>query len=209
MSGYSDRIAHAFAFAAKHIGAYAPDTGTAAFLAHPASVAVILTRYGCDQVTVVAGILHHVLEAAPYRARLELEPRIHDKFGHAVLSVARAALEPRFDMHGQERQWQEAHDEYLMLLASTDPRAVDICVADELHRCGTSLATVRRLGCEYVADSTHATAAQAVWWYRSLLEVLTRRPDWSRPAMLEELRGLSVELARHLMEGGDQQEGDR
>ena len=47
MHGYSDRINHAFAFAAKYYNALAPVAAGMDFLAHPANVAVILTRYGC------------------------------------------------------------------------------------------------------------------------------------------------------------------
>ena len=63
--GYSDRVHHAFAFAAKHYVPRAPASGGADFIAHPGNLAVILSRYGADQPTVVAGILHVVLEEAP------------------------------------------------------------------------------------------------------------------------------------------------
>ena len=62
MLGYSDRINHAFAFAAKYHGAMAPPGAGMDYVAHPANVAIILARYGCEQATIVAGILHHVLE---------------------------------------------------------------------------------------------------------------------------------------------------
>jgi hypothetical protein len=41
MHGYSDRIHHAFAFAAKHYVPRAPATGSADFIAHPGNLAVI------------------------------------------------------------------------------------------------------------------------------------------------------------------------
>ena len=65
MHGYSDRINHAFAFAAKYHAPRAPSEGAMTFVAHPANVAVILARHGADELTIVAGILHHVLEATP------------------------------------------------------------------------------------------------------------------------------------------------
>ena len=73
MHGYSDRINHAFAFAAKYYGAAAPVGVGMDYLAHPANVAVILARYGCEQVTIVGGILHHVLEEANPDHRPTLE----------------------------------------------------------------------------------------------------------------------------------------
>src|ERR1051325_6248522 len=59
MNGYSDRINHAFAFAAKYYGAVAPAGAGMDYLAHPANVAVILAREDCDHITIVFGILHH------------------------------------------------------------------------------------------------------------------------------------------------------
>ena len=76
MHGYSDRINHAFAFAAKYYGAAAPAGAGMDYLAHPANVAIILARYGCEQVTIVGGILHHVLEETAPERRPTLERKI-------------------------------------------------------------------------------------------------------------------------------------
>ena len=62
ITGYSDRINHAFAFAAKHHDRQVRKGTRLPYLTHPANVAVILTRYGRDEHTVVAGILHDVIE---------------------------------------------------------------------------------------------------------------------------------------------------
>src|SRR6476659_3558519 len=62
MRGYSDRINHALAFAAKHHDRQVRRGTRLPYLTHPANVAVILTRYGQDEMTVVSGILHDVIE---------------------------------------------------------------------------------------------------------------------------------------------------
>ena len=62
MHGYSDRINHAFAYAAKHHDRQVRKGTRLPYLTHPANVAVILTRYGQDEETVLAGILHDVIE---------------------------------------------------------------------------------------------------------------------------------------------------
>lgn len=198
MHGYSDRINHAFAFAAKYYGAVAPVGAGMDYLAHPANVAIILARYGCEQVTVVAGILHHVLEEAVPDRRPVLERKISDKFGPVVLAVALDALEPKYDRRGAERSWQACKQEYLSQLAAAEPRALDVCVADELHACGSTITALRRLGVEYLRALSRAGSAQTIWWYRSMLEVLDARADWPRREMLSELRLLSTDLVRGL-----------
>src|SRR5918912_3757558 len=121
MHGYSDRINHAFAFAAKYYGAVAPAGSGMDYLAHPANVAVILARYGCEQVTIVAGILHHVLEESPPDRWPVLEQKIAEKFGPVALAVAKDALEPKFNRRGIERAWQARKQEYLSQLAIAEP----------------------------------------------------------------------------------------
>jgi (p)ppGpp synthase/HD superfamily hydrolase len=198
MHGYSDRIHHAFAFAAKHYVPRAPATGSADFIAHPGNLAVILSRYSADQPTVVAGILHLVLEETRPERRLIMEQSIGIKFGSVVLAVARDAAETRFDARGFELPWRAVKNDYLAHLGVAEPRAVDICVADEIHSAGLTLTALRRLGAEYVRTVSSASSEQTIWWYRSLLELLEDRPDWHRPEMLEELRVLSTDVVRAL-----------
>ena len=203
MLGYSDRINHAFAFAAKYHGAMAPPGAGMDYVAHPANVAVILARYGCEQATIVAGILHHVLEETASEQRAVLEQKIADKFGPVVLAIARDAVEPKLDRRGAERSWQSCKQEYLTLLAMAEPRALDIIVADELHACGSTITALRRLGLEYLRTVSRAGSDQTIWWYRSMLEILESRSEWPRREMLSELRVLSTDLVRSLRSSED------
>ena len=203
MLGYSDRINHAFAFAAKYHGAMAPPGAGMDYVAHPANVAVILARYGCEQATIVAGILHHVLEETTAEHRAVLEQKISDKFGPVVLAIARDAVEPKLDRRGAERSWQSCKQEYLTLLAMAEPRALDIIVADELHACGSTITALRRLGLEYLRTVSRAGSDQTIWWYRSMLEILDSRSEWLRREMLSELRVLSTDLVRSLRSSED------
>jgi (p)ppGpp synthase/HD superfamily hydrolase len=198
MHGYSDRIHHAFAFAAKHYVPRAPATGGADFIAHPGNLAVILSRYSADQPTVVAGVLHLVLEETLPEHRAAMEHSIGTKFGSVVLAIARDAVESRFDARGSELPWRAIKHGYLAHLGVAEPRAVDICVADEIHSAGLTLTALRRLGAEYVRTVSSASSEQTIWWYRSLLELLEERADWQRHEMLEELRVLSTDVVRAL-----------
>lgn len=199
MTGYSDRINHAFAFAAKHYGSTAPGDVGMNYLAHPSNVAVILAGYSADEETIVAGILHHVLLAASSDQRAGLERKIRAKFGPVVLGIAlAAACHPAAN---GVTPWREAREQRLAHLAAAERRVLDICVADEIHRCGTAITALRRLGAEYARGAAGATSEQAIWWCRSLLETLDARADWPRREMLAELRQLSTELVKGLRDG--------
>src|SRR4051794_40343470 len=198
MHGYSDRINHALAFTAKHYGSLAPSSVAMSYLASPADVAVILARYACEQPTITAGILHFVLEEALPARREVLEGKIADKFGPVVLAVAQDACELRFDGRGVERPWRARKNDFLAHLAVAEPRALDIIAADEIHRIGTTMAALRRLGVEYLRTVSQAGSEQTIWWYRSLLEILTSRTDWPQREMMSELRLMSADLVRSL-----------
>jgi hypothetical protein len=129
-----------------------------------------------------------------------LERKIGDKFGPVALAVAKDALEPKFDRRGNERPWQAQKQEYLTQLGIAEPRALDICVADEIHACGSTVTALRRLGVEYLRTVSRASSEQTIWWYRSMLEIVASRPDWPQRDMLTELRLMSADLVRSLRE---------
>lgn len=199
MSGYSDDINHAFAFAMKYRAPYAPAEGAMTYLAHPANVAVILARHGADEVTIVAGILHHVLEITPRQFHHAVCLKIEDKFGVSVLALARAAFEPPEDERSNPMPWIHRKRALLNQLLAMPPRAIDICCADEIHQCGTSLAIVERLGGEYLALNNLPATVAELCCYDDILAALERRTDWHTRAMRNELHALRTRLETALI----------
>ena len=201
MPAYSDRIAHAFAFAAKYAPGARVRGGGMAELAQAANLAVILSRYECDEPTIVAGVLHLVLRDTEGEERVALERKVREKFGPVVLAILEDVLAPPSGDLNRERAWEACRREYLARLATAEPRALDICAATEIHRCGSALADVRRLGAEYFSTETAAGPRQALWWFRALAEALTVHDDWPRREMLLELGQLARELETELALG--------
>lgn len=188
--GYSDRIAHALSFAAKHGTPRAGPGAGVPYLTHPANVAVILARYGCDETTIVAGVLAVLLGDTVPPRRAALEAKIGPKFGERVLHIALAATEPRWDPRGKERSWEAYKLELLSQLSEADVRTLEISAASEIHLCGVLLTDVRRLGPEYLAGYAPGGAPAVHRWLQSLIEVLARHPVGPRAPMLAELRDL-------------------
>lgn len=125
MNGYSDVINHALAFAAKHHDRQVRKGTKLPYLTHPANVALILTRYGQDDDTVVAGILHDVIEDSVREGytRDMLEQRIGDKFGPRVLETVLAVTYRRHDDDGVELSGDDRKDDYLERLSRASSRA--------------------------------------------------------------------------------------
>lgn len=146
ITGYSDRINHALAFAAKHHDQQVRKGTRLPYLTHPANVAIILTRYGRDDETVVSGVLHDVIEDCVRESytRAMLVQRIGDKFGHDVLDTVLSVTLRRVDDDGVELSHDDRHDDYIERLAGASDRARWVCAADKLHNASSILADLRR-----------------------------------------------------------------
>lgn len=144
--GYSDSINHALAFAAKHHDRQVRKGTKPPYLTHPANVALILARYDQDEETIVAGILHDVIEDCVVEglSREALEERIGSKFGKAVLDAVLSVTYRKYDDDGVELSSEERKEDYLARLANANSRALWVCAADKIHTASSILADLRR-----------------------------------------------------------------
>ncbi len=195
--GYSDRINHALAFAAKHHDQQVRRGVRLPYLTHPPNVAIILTRYGQKDDTVVAGILLNVVRDYVndgHSAEL-IGQRIGDKFGSAVLEMLLSAVPQRSDASGVERSLAERRQDSLVRIAEISDAARWVIAADALHECASLMADVRRTIERSVVWARRPEGA-GVTWYRDLLGEL-HSTGFSAP-IVGELEGViaALEAAR-------------
>jgi (p)ppGpp synthase/HD superfamily hydrolase len=194
-TGYSDAINHALAFAAKHHDRQVRKGTKLPYLTHPANVAIILTRYGCDNETVVAGILHDVVEDCVRDGftREMLEQRIGEKFGGRVLDAVLDITYRKNDDDGVELSGDERKADYLMRLATASEAARWVCAADKIHNASSIVADLRRtIAPETVWGRFGGGKSGTVRWYRQVYERL-REVGFEAPIM-RELDQVSNEL---------------
>lgn len=175
VTGYSDRINHALAFAAKHHDQQVRKGTRLPYLTHPANVAIILTRYGCDETTVVAGILHDVVEDCVTKdyTRDMLEQRIASKFGDDVLDTVLAVTHRNHDDEGTEFSPEERKADYLERLANAPERARWVCAADKLHNANSILSDLNRTEWpENVWARFKVGKEGTIRWYRNVYDRL-------------------------------------
>jgi len=207
ITGYSDRINHALAFAAKHHDQQVRKGTRLPYLTHPANVAIILTRYERDDQTVVAGILHDVIEDCVREAytRLMLEQRIGDKFGCDVLDTVLAVTQRRLDDDGVELSYDERRDDYLERLSLAGDAARWVCAADALHNAATLLADLRRtIDPDTVWRRFTANREDTARWYRRILDRL--RSVGFQGDILRELDHVVVALEAWARDEGTREE---
>jgi (p)ppGpp synthase/HD superfamily hydrolase len=175
VTGYSDRINHALAYAAKHHDRQVRKGTRLPYLTHPANVAIILTRYQRDETSVVAGILQDVVEDCvrdAYTAEM-LEQRIGDKFGQDVLATVLAVTTRRLGDDGTELAHDERRDDYLERLADAPESARWVCAADKLHKTCSILSDLRRtIEPDSVWNRFTGGRDSKVRWYRRVYERL-------------------------------------
>src|SRR5512138_1530259 len=207
ITGYSDRINHALAFAAKHHDQQVRKGTRLPYLTHPANVAIILTRYERDDQTVVAGILHDVIEDCVREAytRQMLEQRIGDKFGGDVLDTVLAVTQRRLDDDGVELSYDERRDDYLERLSLAGDAARWVCAADALHNAATLLADLRRtIDPDTVWRRFTANREDTARWYRRILDRL--RSVEFQGDILRELEHVVVALEAWARDEGTREE---
>ena len=201
ITGYSDRTNHALAFAAKHHDQQVRKGTRLPYLTHPANVALILTRYGLDEETVVAGILHDVIEDCVRDGftREMLESRIADKFGDDVLRTVLAVTQRKYDDDGVELSSEERKDDYLERLSAADERALWVCAADKVHNGGSLLADLKRTDYpETVWTRFNVGREGTIRWYRRVHDRLTQL-GFDAPIM-RELDDVATALERWMPE---------
>jgi (p)ppGpp synthase/HD superfamily hydrolase len=195
VTGYSDVINHAFAFAAKHHDRQVRKGTKLPYLTQPANVAVILARYGRDNDTVVAGILHDVIEdcVRDGYTRDMLEQRIGDKFGGKVLDTVLAVTYRRHDDDGIELSNEERKSDYLERLSAASEEARWICAADKIHNASSIISDLgRTVDTATIWSRFGAGRAGTARWYRQVYERL-RELGFNAPIMAE-LDTVSSEL---------------
>ncbi|PYP53088.1 MAG: phosphohydrolase [Gemmatimonadetes bacterium] len=197
VTGYSDVINHAFAFAAKHHDRQVRKGTKLPYLTHPANVAVILTRYDRDSDTIVAGILHDVVEdcVRDGYTRDMLEQRIGDKFGEKVLDTVLAVTYRRHDDEGIELSGEDRKADYLERLADASEEARWVCAADKIHNTSSIISDLlRTVDPETVWARFSVGRFGTARWYRQVYERL-REVGFDAPIMAE-LDNVSNELLK-------------
>lgn len=97
------------------------------YAVHPAHIALILTRWGADEATVAAGLLHDVVEDCEDwdRARMERE------FGPRVAAIVAELTEDK------TRPWAERKANGVEGVPQLSNEAVQVKAADALHNLST------------------------------------------------------------------------
>lgn len=126
-----DMVLKAYEFAKKSHEGQFRQSGEPYFV-HPCAVSLILLEYGFDYETVMAGLLHDVVEDTPATA-----DELKKEFGATVLSLVEGVTKLN-KIEFKSREEEQAENLRKMLFAMTDDiRVVIVKLADRLHNMRT------------------------------------------------------------------------
>lgn len=165
------------------------------YIMHPFGVAMIVAENGGDEDTVIAALLHDVLEDASDVYSAEEMER---DFGPEVVQIVRDVSEVK-EKNGVRRQWKERKDAYLAHLEEIeDIRPLMVATADKMQNLQGILNDYGELG-EVFWERFNAGKEQEVWYYRAVTDLLEKKEGVAR-AMRVALRTEMDSLERMLEE---------
>ena len=181
---YSSRVDLALCFAAeKHASGLRKGTSTP-YIVHPVHVAWLLAAYGLNEDTVIAGLLHDVLEDTECTAA-EIEAR----FGAAVSAVVLSCSEL-----DKGRPWEERKRDMVTRMRSMTPAARAVECADKAHNLHTMADALEGGEAKLWERFKRGPEAQ-VAYHRA---ALAARADGFDHPILHELRGALARVERLL-----------
>ncbi|HEV8306786.1 MAG TPA: HD domain-containing protein [Methylomirabilota bacterium] len=157
------------------------------YIVHPVTVALILSRYTDDEDTIIAGLLHDVLEDTALSAET-----IEREFGAKVLGTVKDVTEP--DLPGLS--WDTRKARYLRNLERAPRGSLLVATADKIANLISMIAAHAWQG-DSLWERFHAPPAQKLAFYRQVHDMV--RAAWPACPMLHEFRNRLEEAERKLL----------
>ncbi|MGG0788091.1 HD domain-containing protein [Peribacillus simplex] len=139
------------------------------YITHPYTVGILLLGVNCSEDTIIAGILHDVIEDTNIVSK-----EISEVFGENVMRLIEGCSEPY-----KEKPWEERKKHTLNYLKRDAPLEVcQIICADKLHNILSIKKDLDDQG-EKVWNIFKRGKEQQRWYYESIVDILGERiPDF-------------------------------
>ncbi len=163
------------------------------YVSHLLAVAALVIEDGGTEEEAIAALLHDAIEDCG-ASRDDFEAALGTDLGARVHAVVEACSDRANDPDAprDSSTWRERKTGYLAHLADTrvTESVLRVSVADKLHNARSVLRDLRESGPD-LWERFNAGAADQLWYYRSLVEVLESR--YPRP-ITRELAGVVSEI---------------
>lgn len=187
---FTHRVERAIALAvAAHQHQTRKGDGELPYVVHPVTVGLILSRYTDDEDTIIAGLLHDVLEDTAVT-----ETAIEREFGPRVLGMVRDVTEPQLP----GLSWETRTLRYLRQLQQAPRGSLLVAGADKIANLISMIAAHGAQG-ERLWERFHGGPAETLAFYARVHDVIRRA--WPTCPLLRELGNRLDEARRKLLRG--------
>lgn len=142
------------------------------YIIHPVGVAFILSQFTDDPDTLIAGLLHDVLEDVPdYTA----EDMSRD-FGEKITSIVKEVSEEKDPNEPKEKRlpWKVRKEKYLAHLEHASEEAMMVSCADKIHNLVSMMSAYKEQG-DALWSKFNSPQDEKLWFYGEVLNILKRR----------------------------------
>jgi (p)ppGpp synthase/HD superfamily hydrolase len=155
------------------------------YIVHPFGTMVIASNVTNDEDILIACLLHDILEDVD--EKIYNKQKMNNDFGERVVSIVDGVTKD-----SSIKDWQGRADAYLLHLEKkASDESVVVSAADKIHNLLSIIDDYKLLGDE-LWSRFNAGKKQQLWWYRSILGVITKRNVPSKLSL--ELKNLILQL---------------
>lgn len=142
------------------------------YIIHPYGVALILSNFTDDTDTIIAGLLHDVLEDVPdYTA----EDMTRD-FGEKITGIVKEVSEEKDPNESKEKRlpWKVRKEKYLKHLEEATTEAMLVSCADKIHNLLSMISAHKEQG-DALWKKFNSLQEDKLWFYGEVLKILKLR----------------------------------
>lgn len=160
------------------------------YIIHPVGVMIIASNVTDDEDILVACLMHDVLEDVD--SGVYGTDRMRDEFGERVVAIVGNVTKDE-----NENDWRARAVAYLKHLEyDASDEALIVSASDKIHNLLSILVDYAALGDELWNRFSTKNSADQLWWYESILDVITRRkaPEKLVSQLTEQVKELKNRL---------------
>ncbi len=163
-----DRALRTSAWAHEQAGQHRKGTDVP-YIVHPFAVMMTASQATKNEDVLIACLLHDVLEDVP--SEIYDEARMMEEFGERVVAIVRDVTKD-----DDEPDWHRRSQKYLdHLREQASDEAIIVSLSDKTHNLQSILFDYETVGDELWQRFSTKNKADQIWWYGSILEVVTER----------------------------------
>ena len=195
-----ERLYRAIQFAARaHEGQKRKGKNPAPYICHPVFVGMELLRLGCDEATIVAGILHDTIEDGfPILPREIMDNWVKKEFGANVLQLIQSVTEPKDPTMSKEekkRTWESRKNAYLEQLKSAPVEARAIACVDMWANILELKQTLKEEGPDALKLFNVDMEKKLKHWQREL-ELFAKDKDYLHSRLIADMEDILKDIQR-------------